>query len=486
MPLANITYQDFTGENFFYDNTESSFWQNVGKRLLGIQIPNRISVSCPNGTAELIVKQRGTYTENGIKKPSMYVTVTNHIYGLAKSVYKKAYLTCVHKDSNNYKAYILRPVGDQLFADYGSLDKVAQGEAKTVQTPYESFLYWIRYYEKLSKGYTDQSKFLLADDSNNISVSSQPSDTDGMTAHQELFKLLHKYADTMIKNTLAVQTFTKAQVTECRRLWNELCKTTSSVASFNECLAKLVVLSPRKRDFLQKDKIAEYFAESEKDFDRIIRFEESLVCAMEASIGKTANAVNGMFADTEVYLANDTQKAEVMRYLNGFAHKDKVKRIWRVKPHVQEQRFSEYRKANHIRPVRKLWHGSPNANWASILQHGLLLSPNARITGKMFGNGIYFAVSPDKSSGYTSYRGSYWSRGQEPKGLMGLYATAYGTPYKPVNEIGEDAHRAMENSNCNCVHAVPSNMTGYMLRNEEIVFYDESAVVLNYLVEFGD
>ena len=77
MPLANITYQDFTGENFFYDNTESSFWQNVGKRLLGIQIPNRISVSCPNGTAELIVKQRGTYTENGIKKPSMYVTVTN-------------------------------------------------------------------------------------------------------------------------------------------------------------------------------------------------------------------------------------------------------------------------------------------------------------------------------------------------------------------------------------------------------------------------
>ena len=69
---------------------------------------------------------------------------------------------------------------------------------------------------------------------------------------------------------------------------------------------------------------------------------------------------------------------------------------------------------------------------------------------------------------------------------MGLYATAYGTPYKPVNEIGEDAHRAMMNTNCNCVHAVPSNMTGYMLRNEEIVYYDESAVVLNYLVEFGD
>ena len=44
----------------------------------------------------------------------------------------------------------------------------------------------------------------------------------------------------------------------------------------------------------------------------------------------------------------------------------------------------------------------------------------------------------------------------------------------------------MMNTNCNCVHAVPSNMTGYMLRNEEIVYYDESAVVLNYLVEFGD
>ena len=476
MLQATMTFDGMMKQYFMYDNTESSFWENVGKRLLNIPIPSKIEITCPNGTAELDVKKRGTYKENGVVKPSMFVTVRNYITGLAKSTYKKAYLTCVHHESNNYKAYILRPEGNLVYADYGRIDEVSKGHVKTVQQPYETYLYWIRYYEKLSKGYTDKSRFYL--DGN--ATDTAKTDETGLTPHQELYRLLHKYAVNMLNSALSIQRFTEAQVKECRRLWKELCAC-KTVSDFNNCLAELIVLSPRKSNPMQRDNIGDYFARSVNDFAKIISFEETLVCAMEAAVMKPTE--QGTFADTEVYLVNDKQKAEVMQYLSNFDHKDKIKRIWRVKPHAQEKRFADYRKAHNIHVVRKLWHGSRNANWASILSNGLLLNPTAQITGKMFGNGIYFAVSANKSCGYTSYRGSYWSNGNEPSGIMGLYATAYGTPYKPVNEMGENARRSMVSRNCNCVHAIPGNMA---LRNEEIVFYDESAVVLNYLVEFGD
>ena len=62
-----------------------------------------------------------------------------------------------------------------------------------------------------------------------------------------------------------------------------------------------------------------------------------------------------------------------------------------------------------------LWHGSRNENWMSIISNGLILNPNAVITGKMFGQGIYFAPKSRKSFGYTSYDGSYWARGNSKR-----------------------------------------------------------------------
>ena len=50
-----------------------------------------------------------------------------------------------------------------------------------------------------------------------------------------------------------------------------------------------------------------------------------------------------------------------------------------------------------------LFHGSPIVNWCSIIKNGLLLDPSklgVRITGKMFGYGIYWANAISKSFNY--------------------------------------------------------------------------------------
>ena len=130
--------------------------------------------------------------------------------------------------------------------------------------------------------------------------------------------------------------------------------------------------------------------------------------------------------------------------------------------------------------IQKLWHGSKNENWLSIIQHGLLLNPNATITGKMFGNGIYFAPNPKKSYGYTSCNGSYWAKGQSACGFMGLYDTAVGDPYYPTSSWGSSAEAETKRQNKDCLYAKKGRMGLY---NDEVVFYDEGAVCLSYLIK---
>ena len=64
---------------------------------------------------------------------------------------------------------------------------------------------------------------------------------------------------------------------------------------------------------------------------------------------------------------------------------------------------------------------------------------------------------------------------------MGLYAVAYGRQYDvSVWKENVDWKREMEARRCNSLHA----HAGRNLLADEIVVYDEAAVVLNYIVEF--
>lgn len=470
--------------SYFKYEDESSLWKAVGKELLRAEIPSTLRVNTDDGTAVVKIAQRGTYKENGEEKPSMYVTVSKNTIDLPASQYKEAFLTCVHPESNNYKAYVLKPTSAGISADYGSIDDVYNGKARTLKTPYESYLYWIRYYEKLSKGYVDQSDIVYENASVDTSVKTSVntlSENPACKDNVELYALLKGYAHQFVQKTLVSVKVTRKQIDKSREIWYKL-GTCVTVESFNKYMSELVAVSPRKRDQLH-DNISRYFAKTTSDFSKIIDFEESLIYAMEAEIGSRSNknsaVIMQMFGDTEVYLANNKQKEEVMRMLGDSALKSRVTRIWRIKNKRHEKRFAEYCKQKNITTIRKFWHGSKNQNWASIIENGLLLNPNAPITGKMFGQGIYFAPSPMKSYGYTSCYGSCWARGNSPKGFMGIYATAYGNPYMATH-WGTQIPELMKQNGKDCVHATPAN-TG--LRNDEVIFYDESAIVMNYLVE---
>lgn len=184
--------------------------------------------------------------------------------------------------------------------------------------------------------------------------------------------------------------------------------------------------------------------------------------------------------DIEVFPATDKQVEEVKSRISD-SLKHKVKHIYRVIDKNKKANFDNYLKKNNIKKVKCYWHGSKNENWLSIMMNGLKLNPNAAITGKMFGQGIYFAPSSAKSWGYTSYYGSRWANGKDNTAFMGLYATAYGKPYD-CNSAYNYTESFLKQNHCNCVHA----HAGPQLYNDEIIFYNEDAILLNYIVEFED
>ena len=468
------------------ENNENDFYKEIGSVLpdLKTDLPQTLYVTSDLGSAEFYLGKRGTYTENGIDYPSMYVKEKNNfIQGLTPAAYPDAYLTCIHPESNNYKYYWLRPNANGISATYGRIG-VKRGEmfgAKDLKNPYPTHLYWIRYYEKLSKGYVDQSDIYLQDQKpkKKKAASFKTNTPKGKedTASHELYCLLKSYAKHVVKTTLTNEHVTIAQVKAAKRILQEMGKR-KTVKGFNNQLLKLLQVAPRKERYIQK-----LLATAESDFADIIYREENLIAAMEA-VASDENTTIDVQEDSftadhiEVYYATEKQKKEVIAHLSDRL-KGKVHQVYRVINQKHKKRFNDYLKKEDIHQVKQLWHGSRNENWFSILENGLQLNPNAIITGKMFGKGIYFAPSSNKSWNYTSYRGTSWASGNSDTAFMGLYATAYGTPHD-VTMSENFSQNKLKNLQCNCVHA----HAGSQLLNDEIIFYNESAMLLNYIVEF--
>lgn len=79
----------------------------------------------------------------------------------------------------------------------------------------------------------------------------------------------------------------------------------------------------------------------------------------------------------------------------------KIKHIYEVSNKNQDTLYNEYTRKMGNKTL--LFHGSSISNWFSILKNGFYLDPGkigVKITGKMFGNGIYWANCITKSYGY--------------------------------------------------------------------------------------
>ena len=374
----------------------------------------------------------------------------------------------------------MTPMGSVWEAAYGRVGASPQRRTYSLRD-------WEKKYnEKLSKGYVDRT-WLVRD-----LIEVQPVTDDYRPILQkpiaEIVRRLREMARQAVAEnyTISSNKVTMAMVDEAQLMLNALVDK-RSLNDFNLLLSELFGIIPRRMASVRS-----HLATSVDQFGDIIRREQDLLDIMRgqvyvpqpvkvvdtAPVQQTVLEANGLVFEE----ATPEDIIKIKSCLGSCA--DKFRQAWRVRNLRTQQAFDNYVEPAHI-ATKLLWHGSRNENWWSILTGGLVLKPtNAVITGKMFGYGIYFATKARKSLGYTSLSGSYWAKGSENSAFMGLYEVAYGKPYDVYSFSGaynsfdyEKLQAACPGANCLHAHE------GAMLRNDEIIVYQECQTTVKYLVE---
>ena len=287
--------------------------------------------------------------------------------------------------------------------------------------------------------------------------------------------------------TVAASAVTRAMIEEAEQILASLTPD-MEVAAFNESLISLFHAIPRRMGDVRA-----YIATKPEDFAAIIERESDLLDVMKGQVYTAPPVVKPdvLEAPSQTILeangltfAPCTEEDVVLIKERLGPCASQFVRAWRVDNHKTSGALHIWQQVNSYPQTKLLWHGSRNENWWSIINMGLVLKPNAVITGKMFGHGIYFAPSARKSLGYTSLSGSYWAHGSAETSFMALMEVSYGTPYDVHTyggSLGSMNYERLQDvcPGAHCLHA----HAGSMLRNDEIVVYKEEQIAIRYLVE---
>jgi poly [ADP-ribose] polymerase len=299
--------------------------------------------------------------------------------------------------------------------------------------------------------------------------------------------------DTVKKNyTVAASAVTQAMVDGAQSIIDDLSKNDYSVERFNKRLLDLFAVIPRNMS-----KVNNHLIKDKSEMAKKLKEEQDLLDVLAGQVyvkpdapvvteteKKQMTILEELGLEFEEVDDNDIKL--IKKLMNE--SKDKFKKAWKVKNLETQERFDKFVADNNITDTRLLFHGSRSENFWSIIKTGLKLRPtNAVITGKMYGYGIYFAPKCQKSIGYTSLSGSYWAGGSSNKAYMAIFEIAYGKPYDVYTFDSKYYDLSYEKlqkfcSGANCLHA---HADRGMLRNDEIVVYQEEQMTIKYLIEIG-
>ena len=152
-----------------------------------------------------------------------------------------------------------------------------------------------------------------------------------------------------------------------------------------------------------------------------------------------------------------------------------IKKIYTVEIEIMQNAFEKFSKK--IGNIMELWHGTRVENVLSILKGGLVIpkSSASHVTGRMFGDGIYFS---DQSTKSLNYAQGYWGHGSTDNNcFMFLCSAAMGKYYVPSGPSHNFPKPGYDST------FAKARKSGVM--NNEMIVYSTYRCNLNYLVEFS-
>jgi len=400
------------------------------------------------------------------------------------------YLVKVEPGENNNKYYQMLDNDDGSF-----ISKYGRIGASGYQTKTYPISKWESTYKsKIKKGYVDNSR-LVAETTITPNKKKEYLDINNPSIAQIVARLQSMARQAIKDNyTISSNNVTQVMVDEAQLILNNLINT-DDIELFNKVLVDLFKTIPRKMG-----KVKDYLAKTDKDYSEILQREQDLLDIMKGQVTQHSIEEKNEDNDIETEVENNKTILDAMGLQFEEVTQEELKMIkkelgeisnkfystWKVINLKTQERYEKFVQKENINVKKLLWHGSRNENWWSIINSGLKIRPaNALYTGSMFGDGCYFSNSADKSKGYTSINGSYWSKGTSNSAFMSLNLVAYGKPYDVYsfdNKFHNLDYKNLQKMcpDANVLHA--HGGTG-MLKRDEIVIYNESQTTIKYLVE---
>lgn len=514
----NIVFLD-SEEGFhtaFYKkcSTEESLWKKVGSVLA----ENADTESTPSLEGKIIVAYNNA---KAVIKATMegerinFKLLDNEIK-LEPTLYSPKYLRRVELETNSHSFYNMVPynMGPYTFGIGIRWGKIgAEEEEQSTHTPMPSELFWLKYYQKLKEGYTDETEALHSEDE--IIEDDFESDEDD-TATQLYQKLIGFAKDAIsdfdIEWVSSKPPYTYKQVQKCWNLWSEFGEVISKfkaikgepeadsaarlICEANAVVVKLIkIASPSfKRGVTVNSftaKKAKKISQAIENIKKVSDEWEERIMAMDAVASKP-KTVKGEklekmspFGNVEVKEASDADFKHFQDLIASQQPKmtGMLKKVYLLDPKDRREKFETALADADDKTVKEVFHGSVNSNMVSLISSGGPTIHVSAANGRMFGNGSYWSSDFDKSLGYTSYRGSRWSHGDSATAYMLVGVIHYGKPYMIQNySSGSTAEEETLKGGYDCCHALAG--VGNLMR-DEIITYDETHSYIEAILEIG-
>ena len=394
---------------------------------------------------------------------------------------KNANLILIDPINNNNRVYNMTQQDDKIIVEMGR-----QGAA-LLKKIYPMSLWENIYSKKIKEGYTDRTA--------EYGVKSQVIKKSKYKEIQD--EIIRDFIDYILSCTrkavesevaISHELVTEKMINEAQSLINEASDIYTSNILDSEKLLKikniiiaLFTILPRK----MKD-VLSCLPQNIEEINQIIEREQNLLDAIKVLNNeekkievpdKTILDINNI----SISSVSSNEEKQIKNHLKEKAHL--YKRAFRVKNHLTDKRFYDYYNENDCSSddIHYLYHGTGNANIWGIMTEGLLINPNAPITGKMFGYGIYFANRAQKSINYTDLSGSYWKGGNSKKAFLFVYKVVYKNPMDVYKHKGSMTLIKSLPKPYDCLFA----HKGIDLINDEIIIYNEAQCSLQYVIELN-
>jgi poly [ADP-ribose] polymerase len=151
-----------------------------------------------------------------------------------------------------------------------------------------------------------------------------------------------------------------------------------------------------------------------------------------------------------------------------------VNKVYTIQIVSERENFDKVGKS--VGNVKELWHGTRASNVLSILRGGLIIPPSSasNVTGRMYGDGLYFS---DQSTKSLNYAYGYWGGGNRDNNcFMFLADVAMGKDYTPTTSYRSFPVKGYDST------FAKAGKSGVM--NNEMIVYNTNQVSLKYLIEF--